>query len=99
MRVPEVVDLNSMQRLPDMLRRVDFHKIHLDLLNCLPSLPNMPDLQRLKDLKASFPSRDFLASHSGWNILELLTHCLPERLGRMYGKDYNVLVMPYTYYR
>lgn len=76
MRVPEVVDL---QRLPDMLRRADLHKIHMELLNCLPSLPNMPDFHNLKnDLKTSLPSMDFLSSLSGWNVLELLTNCLPE---------------------
>lgn len=89
MRVPEVVDL---QRLPDMLRRADLHKIHMELLNCLPSLPNMPDFHNLKnDLKTSLPSMDFLSSLSGWNVLELLTNCLPELFSRANQTDGFIL--------
>lgn len=91
MKVPDVADISPLQHLPKMLRKADFHMIHLDLLNCIPSLPNMPGLQKLKvDLKASLLSIEFLSSLSG-NIMELLTNCLPEQFTRMYSADDNVL--------
>ncbi|EEF52267.1 conserved hypothetical protein [Ricinus communis] len=84
MQVPDVADISSLQRLPDMLQKADFHNIHLDLLNCLPSLPNMPDLHNFKvDLKSYLLPMEFLSSLSE-NFLELLINCLPERYARMY---------------
>ncbi|XP_037493449.1 heptahelical transmembrane protein 4 isoform X2 [Jatropha curcas] len=78
--VPDVAE-----HLPDMLRKTDFHKIHLDLMKCLPSLPNMPDLQKFKeDLRLSLLRMEFLSSLSG-NFVERLTNCLPERFTRMYN--------------
>ncbi|GLT63306.1 hypothetical protein SLA2020_358800 [Shorea laevis] len=38
-RVPEVVAFNSLQRLPELLKGADLHKIQKEILNCLPSLP------------------------------------------------------------
>ncbi|XP_072974186.1 heptahelical transmembrane protein ADIPOR3-like [Typha angustifolia] len=79
MKVPTVVDLQSLQHLPDALRKVDLQKIQAELLACLPSLPHPSDLQRLKDeLKSSLTSIDMLPSH--WHILELLSICLPKKL-------------------
>ncbi|XP_021908052.1 heptahelical transmembrane protein 4-like [Carica papaya] len=43
MKVPKVVDLQSLQHIPDVLRKADLHKLHSELLTCLPSLPNIPD--------------------------------------------------------
>ncbi|KAL2906457.1 Heptahelical transmembrane protein 4 [Bienertia sinuspersici] len=39
-KVPNVVDLHSIQHLPDVFK-TDLHKIHADLLTCLPSLPDI----------------------------------------------------------
>jgi adiponectin receptor len=46
MQVPNVIDLNSLQHLPDFLNNADLHKLQTKVLICLPS---MPDLQRLGD--------------------------------------------------
>lgn len=79
-KVPSVVDLHSIQHFSDVFRRADLHKMHADLLTCLPSLPDMSDLHKLREeLKTSLPSMDMLQSLSGWHILELLSNCLPER--------------------
>ncbi|KAK9269980.1 hypothetical protein L1049_025553 [Liquidambar formosana] len=92
MKVPEVVDLNSLHRLPNMFRRADLHKIHLELLNCLPSLPNMPDFHKLRDeLKTSLPSMDFLSSLSGCSILDLLSYCFSGRFSHTNQTDACVL--------
>ncbi|GAB4852363.1 Heptahelical transmembrane protein 4 [Ancistrocladus abbreviatus] len=80
MKVPNVVDLHSLQQLPDMLKKADLHSIHSALSKCLPSMSNMPDFTKLRDeLKASLPSMNSLSALSGWHITELLTNCLPER--------------------
>lgn len=92
MKVPSVMDLHSLQHLPDLIKRADLQKIHALLLTCLPSLPNMPDLHRLRgELKTSLPSVDLLPSLSGWHILELLTKCLPERFSHGNHTDVSVL--------
>ncbi|XP_058778086.1 heptahelical transmembrane protein 4-like isoform X2 [Vicia villosa] len=65
MKVPKVVDLNSLQHLPDILKNADLHKLQSELLTCLPS---MPDLQRLRD------------EISSWHIKELLYNCLPHNV-------------------
>jgi adiponectin receptor len=80
------MDLHYLQRLPDMIRSADFHKIHPELLNCLPSLPN------LSDFKTSLPSMDFLSSVSG-NLVELVTNCLPERFSHAYQSENSVMVL------
>ncbi|XP_010274409.1 PREDICTED: heptahelical transmembrane protein 4-like [Nelumbo nucifera] len=88
MKVPEVVDLQSLHHLPEVLKKTDLH----ELLTCLPSMPNMPDLRRLQDeYKPSFPSMDVLPSLSSWYILELLTNCLPERFSHSNHSDACVL--------
>ncbi|KAI4327333.1 hypothetical protein L6164_019806 [Bauhinia variegata] len=63
MKVPKVVDLHSLQHLPDILRKADLHKLQAELLTCLPSMPSM----------------DMLPSLSSWHLKELLYNCLPER--------------------
>ncbi|KAK9927710.1 hypothetical protein M0R45_024881 [Rubus argutus] len=83
-RAPDLMDLHYLQRLPDMIRSADFHKIHPELLNCLPSLPN------LSDFKTSLPSMDFLSSVSG-NLVELVTNCLPERFSHAYQSENSVM--------
>ncbi|KAF8410243.1 hypothetical protein HHK36_002767 [Tetracentron sinense] len=92
LKVPKVMDLQSLQHFPDVLKRADLHKMHSELLTCLPSLPNMPDLHKLRDeLKTSLPSMDLLPSVSSWHILELLTNCLPERFSHSNHSDVCVL--------
>ncbi|CAI8589002.1 unnamed protein product [Vicia faba] len=76
MKVPQVVDLNSLQHLPDILKNGDLHKLQSELLTCLPS---MPDLQRLRD------------EISSWHIKELLYNCLPVRFSSSNHTDVCVL--------
>ncbi|XP_062216321.1 heptahelical transmembrane protein ADIPOR3 isoform X2 [Phragmites australis] len=69
-KVPNV-DLQSLQHLPDVLRKADVHKIQAELVSCLPSLPHLSDLQKLKDeLKSSWNSIEVLSSLSRWHLLE-----------------------------
>ncbi|XP_009758488.1 heptahelical transmembrane protein 4 isoform X2 [Nicotiana tabacum] len=82
-QVPKVVDLHSLQNLPDVLRKADLHKLQSEVLTCLPSLPHMPDLHRLRD--------GLLLSPSSWHILDLLTNCLPERFSLSNHTDVCVL--------
>ncbi|KAK4367846.1 hypothetical protein RND71_011638 [Anisodus tanguticus] len=82
-QVPKVVDLHSLQNLPDVLRKADLHKLQAELLTCLPSLPHMPDLHRLRD--------GLLRSPSNWHILDLLTNCLPERFSHSNHTDVCLL--------
>ncbi|CDP02615.1 unnamed protein product [Coffea canephora] len=80
MKVPSVVELPTLQHLPDVLKKADLQKLQEEFLTCLPSLPHMPDLQKFRDeLKTSLLSMDLLSSPSTWHIVELLTNCLPER--------------------
>lgn len=73
MKLPNV-DLHTLQHVQEVLKSADLHKLHDELLRCMPSLPNMHNLHRLReDLAGS------LASPSSWHIIELLTKCLPER--------------------
>ncbi|GAB2269588.1 Heptahelical transmembrane protein 4 [Dionaea muscipula] len=76
MKVPNVVDLHSLQHLSDTLKKADLHSIHALLSKCLPSVSSsVPDFTKLMDeLKASLPSMNY--SLSGWKILELLPNCL-----------------------
>ncbi|KAK3006369.1 hypothetical protein RJ639_017480 [Escallonia herrerae] len=93
MKVPTVVDFPSLQHLPDVLKNADLHKLHADLMTCLPSLPNMSDLHRLREeLKTSLPSTDLLPSLSSWHIVELLTNCLPKRFSHSNSTDVCVLM-------
>ncbi|OVA03972.1 Hly-III-related [Macleaya cordata] len=86
MKVPKVVDLQSLQHLPDVWKRADLQKIHSELLTCLPSL------QRLREeVKTSLPSMDLLPSLPGWSVLEFLTNCLPERFSSGNHTDVCVL--------
>lgn len=92
MKVPKVVDLHSLPHLPDVLKKADLHKLHTELLTCLPSLPNMPDLHRLREeLKTTLPSIDMLPSLSGWHVMELLNNCLPVRFSSGNHTDVCVL--------
>lgn len=93
MKVPKVVDFHSLQHIPDVLKRADLHKLHAELLACLPSLPNMPDLHRLREeLTKSLPSMGLLPSPLTWHVVDLLTKCLPERLFHVNHTDVGVLV-------
>ncbi|KAI4316605.1 hypothetical protein L6164_024571 [Bauhinia variegata] len=90
-RAPMVVDFNSLQHLPKMIRSADLHKIHSELLNCMPSLPNMPDLLKFKnELRTSVTSLDF-SSMSGWKVMELLSKCLPEQFSHANKSENHVL--------
>lgn len=82
-QVPKVVDLHSLQNLPDVLRKADLHKLQAELMTCLPSLPHMPDLHRLRD--------GLLPSPFNWHILDLLNNCLPERFSHSNHTDVCVL--------
>lgn len=94
MKVPKVVDLHTLQHFPDVLKKADLHKVHAELMTCLPSLPNMVDLHRLREeLKTTLPSIDYLPSLSGWHIRELIYNCLPERFSSGNHTDVCVLVM------
>ncbi|XP_057957557.1 heptahelical transmembrane protein 4-like isoform X1 [Malania oleifera] len=91
-KVPKVVDLHSLQHIPDVLKKADLQKMHAELLTCLPSLPNMPDLHRFQEeFRTSLPSMDLLPSPSNWHIVELLTNCLPERFSHGNHSDVCVL--------
>lgn len=91
-KVPNVVDLHSIQHLPDVFRRADLHKMHADLLTSLPSLPDMSDIHKIcEELKTSLPTKDMLHS-SGWHVLELLSNCLPECFSSGNHTDACVLV-------
>ncbi|GLU13425.1 hypothetical protein SLE2022_300630 [Rubroshorea leprosula] len=92
MKVPRVVDLHSLQQIPDVLRRADLYKLHAELMTCLPSLPHMPDLHKLREeLKTTLPSMDLLPSLHGWNFMEVLSNCLPERFSNGNYTDVCVL--------
>jgi adiponectin receptor len=91
-QVPNVVDIQSLQHLPDVLRNADIHKIQAELLSCLPSLPHLSDLQKLKDeLKSSWNSMEVLPSLSRWHLLELLSNCLPQRFSHTNETSLSVL--------
>lgn len=75
-KAPDLMDLSSLQRLSDTIRRANLHRIHPELLNCLPSL--------------SLLSMNFLSSVSG-NISELLTNCLPDRVSHGNQTENSVL--------
>lgn len=93
MKIPKVVDLHSLQNFPEVLKKADLHKIHSEIMTCLPSIPNMSNLQRMRDeLKTSLPSMDMLPSLSGWHVMELLTNCLPQRFSHANHTDVCVLV-------
>ncbi|XP_009797604.1 heptahelical transmembrane protein 4-like [Nicotiana sylvestris] len=49
MKVPDIVDLQTLQNLPEKLRKADLHKLQAELLPCIPSLPHMPDLHKLRE--------------------------------------------------
>ncbi|KAL0332353.1 UNVERIFIED_CONTAM: Heptahelical transmembrane protein 4 [Sesamum calycinum] len=92
MMVPNVVDFPRLQNFPDVLRKADLQKLHMELITCLPSLPHMPDMHRLREeLKSSFPSMDLLPSMSNWHIVELFSNCLPERISHSNHTDTCVL--------
>lgn len=75
MKVPKVVDSHTLQHFHEFLKKADLHKLHNELLRCIPYLPNIPDLHMLREeLANSWPSP------SSWHIIELLTNCLPEGL-------------------
>lgn len=94
MKVPRVVDLHSLQHIPEVLKNTDLHKLRLELSTCLPSLPNMPNLHKLREeLKTTLPSMDLLPSLSGWHVMEHLYNCLPERFFHGNNTEVCVLVM------
>ncbi|KAL1316121.1 hypothetical protein HN51_068366 [Arachis hypogaea] len=83
MKVPKVVDLNTLQHFPDL------HKLQSELLTCLPS---MPDFHKIRDeLRTTLPSMDMLPSISSWHVKELLYNCLPERFSSANHTDSCVL--------
>ena len=78
MKIPKVVDLNSLQHFPDILMKTDLQKLQSELLACLPSIP---DLHRLKE------------EISNWHIKEYLYNCLPVRFSSSNHTDVCVLVI------
>lgn len=92
MKIPKVVDINTLQHLPDVLRKADLYKLCADLLAYIPSLPSRPNLHKLREqLKTSLPSTDLLSSLSNWHIVQLLTNCFPERFSHSNHTDVCVL--------
>ncbi|XP_042385111.1 heptahelical transmembrane protein ADIPOR3-like [Zingiber officinale] len=91
-KVPSVVDLHSLQHLPDVLKKADLHKIHSELVACLPSMPHLSDLQRIKDeLKTSLASLDMFTSLSHKHLLQLLSYCLPHRFAHANATNLSLL--------
>ncbi|KAI8002796.1 Heptahelical transmembrane protein 4 [Camellia lanceoleosa] len=88
MKIPNVIDIHSLQQLSDMLERIDLQKIQAVLKNCIPSLPNMTAFHRLKD--EHIPS-DWLSSLSSLHISQLLANCVPEQLSISNHTDDSVL--------
>lgn len=83
MKVPKVVDLPNLEHFHDVLKKTDLFKLHADLL---------PDLHRLREeLKTSLPSTQLLPSLLSWQIVELLTNCLPDRFS--HSNHTNVCVL------
>lgn len=93
MKAPSIMDLDSLQRLYDMIKGAELHKIPKEMSNCLPSLPNMSDFHKLKDITTSaLSSGDFLPSFSGWNVVEAVNKCLRDRFSHADQTDATVLV-------
>lgn len=78
MKIPKVVDLNSLQHFPDILMKPDLQKLQSELLTCLPSIP---DLHRLRE------------EISSWHLKEYLYNCLPVRFSSSNHTDVCVLVI------
>lgn len=88
MKIPKVVDIQSLQHLPDVLKKADLQKIQSELVACLPSLPHLSDLQKLKDeWKASLPFMDILHR---WHLLEVLSNCMPQRFSHANLTNWSV---------
>lgn len=87
-KVPKVVDLQSLQHLQQVLRKADLHTIQSELVSCFHSLPHLSNLQRLKDeLRTSLPSMDTITSLSHWHLVELISNCFPQRFSHANGTD------------
>ncbi|CAN7016411.1 hypothetical protein BRARA_K01231 [Brassica rapa] len=77
-KVPSVVDLHSLQdRLPDILRKTDLHKLHSDLMSHLPSSPSKWHVMEL--LYNCLPER---FSHGNYTDMCVL-HSVKEDLANM----------------
>ncbi|WOK97846.1 hypothetical protein Cni_G06554 [Canna indica] len=82
-KVPRVVDMHSLQHLPDVLKKADLQKIQSEIVACLRSLPQLPNFQRLKaELRSSLTSMDMRPSLSRWKQVQLFSTCLPHRFGQ-----------------
>lgn len=100
-KIPKVVDMQSLQHLQQVLRKADLHTLQSDLVACFPSLPHLSNLQKLKDeLRTSLPSMDKLTSLPHWHFLELVANCLPQRFSlrnqtsRSMGEDVADMIAP-----
>jgi hypothetical protein len=79
-KVPKVVDLQSIQHLPDFLRKADLKWVQSELMACLPSLPHLSNLNKLKqEIRNSVSSIEMLPSISRWHVLDLLSNCFLHR--------------------
>ncbi|KAH0449892.1 hypothetical protein IEQ34_020584 [Dendrobium chrysotoxum] len=91
-KVPKVVDIHSLQQLPEMLKRADLHKLQSDLVACLPALPQLSHLHRLKEeLRSSLPTMDSLSSLTRWHLVELISNCFPQRLSHPNQTQHSIL--------
>ncbi|KAI0493354.1 hypothetical protein KFK09_027631 [Dendrobium nobile] len=91
-KVPKVVDIHSLQQLPEMLKRADLHKLQSDLVACLPALPQLSHLHRLKEeLRSSLPTMDSLSSLTRWHLVELISNCFPQRLSHPNQAQHSIL--------
>ncbi|CAL1395799.1 unnamed protein product [Linum trigynum] len=82
-KAPEVVDLNSLHRLPELLRSSS-GELYKELVGCLPSFPDMHDLHRFRE--------DLQASFSNFSLVDVLTNCLPDRVLQLYRSNNSILM-------
>ncbi|CAI0393438.1 unnamed protein product [Linum tenue] len=81
-KAPEMVDLNSLQRLPELLRSSS-GELYKELIGCLSSFPNMHDLHRLRE--------DLQASFTNLSLVEVLNNCLPKRVLQLHRSNDSIL--------
>lgn len=87
------MDLTTLQHLPHIPNRSDFHKFQMELMTSLRSLPNKADFQRLQEeLKAILPSITSFSSISHWHLPDVVANCLPESLSHANNSEQCVLV-------
>lgn len=69
MKIPKVVDLHSLQNLPEVLKRADLHKMHSEIMTCLPSIPSLSGWHVVELLTNCLPQRFSHANHTDVCVL------------------------------